>query len=149
MSAAPPSFNPLVYLMLRPIHPTRHFTKEETLMSMLPTDQDLRTAVASLEQRVTDLSISVDRQNVQLGHIIDLIGGLRNSTDWSAVQMGELLRVLFTDIQEIRATQIGSLLSDGPITLAALQKLQAISHEQAQALATSKRTRKAGAQKLA
>jgi bacterioferritin-associated ferredoxin len=113
------------------------------------TDQDLRTAVARLEQRVTDLSLAVDHQNMQLSHIIDLLGGIRNSTDWSAVQGGELLRVLFTGIQQIRDTQIGSLLSDGPITMAELQKLQAVSHEQAQALVAAKRTRAARAQKLA
>jgi hypothetical protein len=117
--------------------------------SPLSTDLDLRTAVARLEQRVTDLSLAVDRQNLQLSHLIDLSGGLRNSTDWSAAQMGELLRVLFTGIQQIRDTQIGSLLSEGPITLAALQKLQATSHEHAQALVAAKRTRETVHQKLA
>jgi hypothetical protein len=112
-------------------------------------DPDLCSAVASLEQRVTALSIAVDRQNVQLGHIIDLLGGLRNSTDWSAAQGGELLRVLFTGIQQIRDTQIGSLLSDGPITLAALQKLQAVSHEHAQALVAAKGARASRSQKIA
>jgi hypothetical protein len=121
-------------------------------MSELPSATDdlmLHTAVASLERRVTDLSLAVDRQNVQLGHIIDILGALRNSTDWSAVQMGELLRVLFTNIQQIRDTQIGSLLSEGPITLAALQTIQAASHEQAQALVAVNRTRKAASQKSA
>jgi hypothetical protein len=121
-------------------------------MRELPTttpDLDLRAAVASLEQRVTDLSLAVDRQNVQLGHIIDILGGLRNSTDWSSAQMGELLRVLFTNIQQIRDTQIGSLLNEGPITLAALQKIQAASHEQAQALVAAKRSRQPAGQKSA
>lgn len=97
-------------------------------------DQNLYAAVANLEQRVTDLSIAIDRQNMQIGELVDLISGLRNSTDWSAVQIGELLRVLFSGIQQIRETQIGSLLADGPITLAALQQLQALSHEQARSL---------------
>lgn len=117
--------------------------------SPLTTDLDLRTAVARLEQRVTDLSLAVDCQNVQLGHLIDLLGGLRNSTDWSAVQMGDLLRVLFTGIQQIRDTQIGSLLSDGPLTLAALQKLQAVSHEQAQSLVAVKRPRESVVRRVA
>jgi hypothetical protein len=83
---------------------------------------------------------------MQLGQIIDLLGGVRNSTDWSTAQIGELLRVLFTNIQEIRDTQIGSLLADGPITLADLQKLQVISHHQAQTLVAAKRTHKASTQ---
>jgi hypothetical protein len=112
-------------------------------------DLDLSTAVARLEQRVTDLSLAVDRQNVHLGHIIDLLGGLRNSTDWSAVQQGELLRVLFSSLQQIRDTQVGSLLSDGPITLAMLQQLQAISLEQAQALVAAHHTCAADARPLA
>jgi hypothetical protein len=116
--------------------------------SQLPTDLDLQSAVASLEQRVTDLSLAVDRQNVQLGHIIDLLGGVRNSTDWSSVQMGELLRVLFTSLQQIRDTQIGSLLAEGPITLSDLQQLQAISHEQAQALIATRRARASGSRTL-
>ncbi|NNJ10107.1 hypothetical protein EKD04_007190 [Chloroflexales bacterium ZM16-3] len=120
-------------------------------MSMLTSssnDLDLRSAVASLEQRVTDLSLAVDRQNVQLGHIIDLLGGVRNSTDWSSVQMGELLRVLFTSIQQIRDTQVSSLLTEGPITLAELQQLQAVSHEQAQALVATRRARAADSRTL-
>ncbi|NTV99823.1 MAG: hypothetical protein HGA19_00795 [Oscillochloris sp.] len=106
-------------------------------------DQDLRIAVAHLEQRVTDLAFAVDRQNVQIGQLIDLFGGLRNSTDWSSAQIGELLRILFTGIQQIRDTQISSLLAEGPITLAALQKLQAVSHAQAQSLVAVKRTHEA------
>ncbi len=116
--------------------------------TLTPTpDLDLHAAVTGLEQRVTDLSLAMERQNVQLGEIIDLLGDLRNRTDWSAAQMGELLRILFAGIQDLRDTQISSLLSDGPITVAALQQLQATSHAQAQALLTARRTRTAGAQK--
>jgi len=118
-------------------------------MSTLPltTDFDLCAAITCLEQRITDLSLAVDRQNVQNGEILDLLNDLRNRTDWSSAQMGELLRILFTSIQQVRDTQIGSLLAEGPITVATLQQLQATSHAQAQDLIAMKRTSLSGAQK--
>jgi hypothetical protein len=112
-------------------------------------NQDLRIAVAHLEQRMADLSLIVDHQNMQIGQLIDMVAGIRNSTDWSAAQIGELMRILFTGIQQIRDTQISSLLSDGPITLAALQKLQISSKKQAQSLVAAQRIREADAHKRA
>lgn len=103
------------------------------------TNRELYTVVANLEQRLTELSVAIDRQNMQIGELFDLIGGLRNSTDWSAAQIGELLRVLFTSIQQIRDTQISSLLAEGPITLSALQQLRTPSHDQAQTLLAARR----------
>jgi hypothetical protein len=113
------------------------------------TDQDLRIAVANLEQRMADLSLIVDHQNMQISQLIDVVVGLRNSTDWSAAQFGELLRILFTGIQQIRDTQISSLISDGPITLAALQKIQFSSQKQAQSLIASQRIPEAAAHRRA
>ncbi len=132
-----------------PIQTTYISLYPENVMSTLPLapDFDLCTAITCLEQRITDLSLAVDRQNVQIGEILDLLGDLRNRTDWSAAQVGELLRILFTSIQQVRDTQIGSLLAEGPITVATLQQLQATSIAQAQDLIATKRTCPSGMHK--
>jgi uncharacterized coiled-coil protein SlyX len=88
-----------------------------------------QAALAGLEQRVTTLTLSIERQSAQLGRVADLLVDLRNRSDWNAAQVGELLRILATGMREIRETQIYSLLADGPVSLAELAQLQTVTGE--------------------
>jgi hypothetical protein len=83
-------------------------------------------ALANLEQRVTSLTMAIERQNMQVGRIADILVDLRNRSDWNAAQVGELLRILSTGIRDIRQTQIYSLLAEGPVSVDALIKLQSV-----------------------
>lgn len=99
-----------------------------------PDDPDLvRAALVTLEQRVTVLTLAVERQNVQIGRIADLLADLRNRYDWNAAQVGELLRILATGMREIRETQVYSLVDDGPLTVAELLQLQSLDREHQEA----------------
>jgi uncharacterized protein involved in tellurium resistance len=94
----------------------------------------LLTAVASLEQRVTLLTLLVQQQQAQLGHITDLITDLRNRTDFNAAQVGQLLRILASGVREIRETQIYSLLAEGPVSVSELRQLQAVSRDRQESI---------------
>ncbi len=88
-----------------------------------------QAALAGLEQRVTTLTLAVERQSAQIGRVADLLVDLRNRCDWNAAQAGELLRILATGIRELRETQIYSLLAEGPVSLAELAQLQTVAGE--------------------
>ena len=85
-----------------------------------------QVALANLEQRVTGLTLAVERQSIQLGRIADILADLRNRSDWNAAQVGELLRILATGVRELRETQIYSLLDEGPVSVADLVGLQSV-----------------------
>jgi uncharacterized coiled-coil protein SlyX len=87
-------------------------------------------ALASLEQRVTQLTLAVERQNAQIGRIADILVDMRNRSDWNAAQMGEFLRILAAGVREVRETQIYSLIAEGPLTAADLVGLQTIPADQ-------------------
>jgi hypothetical protein len=86
-------------------------------------------ALANLEQRLTLLTLAVERQNAQIGRIADLLIDLRNRSDWSAAQVGEFLRMLATGVREVRETQIYSLIAEGPLSTADLARLQTVVSE--------------------
>lgn len=88
-----------------------------------------QAALAGLEQRVTVLTLAIERQSAQIGRIADLLVDLRNRSDWNAAQAGEMLRVLAAGVRELRETQIYSLLAEGPVTVADLTQLQAVATE--------------------
>lgn len=96
----------------------------------LPDGPDLTQAsLAVLEQRITVLTLAIERQNVQIGRIADILVDLRNRVDWNAAQMSELLRIVAAGVRDLRETQIYSLLADGPVSVADLNQLQAITKE--------------------
>lgn len=86
-------------------------------------------ALANLEQRVTLLTLAVERQSAQIGRIADILVDLRNRSDWNAAQIGEFLRMLATGVREVRETQIYSLIADGPLSAADLARLQTVAPE--------------------
>lgn len=88
-----------------------------------------QAALAGIEQRVTVLTLAIERQSAQIGRIADVLADLRNRSDWQAAQVSELLRILAASLREIRETQVYSLLAEGPVSAADLAQLQAISAE--------------------
>lgn len=86
-------------------------------------------ALANLEQRVTLLTLAIERQSAQIGRIADILVDLRNRSDWNAAQLGEFLRMLAAGVREVRETQIYSLIAEGPLSTADLARLQSITPE--------------------
>jgi hypothetical protein len=97
----------------------------------LPLDDPSITqeALVNLEQRVTLLTLAVERQNAQIGRIADLLVDLRNRSDWNDAQVSEFLRMLAVGVREVRETQIYSLIAEGPLSAADLARLQSVTSE--------------------
>ncbi|NTU80624.1 MAG: hypothetical protein HGA45_14815 [Chloroflexales bacterium] len=102
--------------------------------ALYPNTPDItQAALSSIEQRLTILTLAIERQSAQIGRIADVLVDLRNRSDWNAAQVGELLRILAAGVREIRETQVYSMLDEGPVTVADLIQLQSVPsdcHEQ-------------------
>ncbi len=84
---------------------------------------DFETTLINLEQRITDLTSVIERQNIEIARLGDMIVDLSRRSEWNDAQFGQLLRVLSSSVREIRTTQIDGLLNDGPVSTQALREL--------------------------
>lgn len=102
---------------------------------------DIETTLINLEQRITDLTSIIERQNIEIARIGDMLVDLSRRSEWNDAQFGQLLRVLSSSVREIRTTQIYGLLNDGPVSTQALRELlQHVSGERLAGLAQSLET---------
>ena len=79
--------------------------------------------LASIERHLVAIEHMLECHTIVLAQLRDELADVSRRNDWHHVQFSEMIRILARDMRELRATLICSVVSDGPISVQAVQAL--------------------------
>jgi CII-binding regulator of phage lambda lysogenization HflD len=82
-----------------------------------------------IERALLAIQQQLDHQAITIAQIQDELSAANRREEWYHVQFSQMARILARDLRELRATLICSLVNDGPVSAAAIQKLLRVTSE--------------------
>lgn len=79
--------------------------------------------LVGLEARLGELADAIAHQAAAIDRLDARLADLSARSEWHDIQSAQMLRVIATAMRQIRETQVYGLLSEGPVSAAALREI--------------------------